>query len=278
MKRIITLTLTLLFLMTAAGLADSMFVVNCDEWVSLRKSPSTSSERLKKVPLDATVTDCEWVDGDFTRCTYEGVTGYILDKYLEPIETGEAETVLDEVMLRGGVDVLAYRQYGEGETLTVTASASNGPELWTVTTGTDYITELTATDAFIGGAADDPRVMLYNASEGLSCLELDTGRVIWQLPEAEIHLGASLSHAVDGDGTMYICGYYGPDPVCVDVDGHVIWQSSAGSDDIYWPYEITIEDNGIVTRYAMMDSDTETEGRITYDKADGHIVDIQYDK
>lgn len=277
MKRIIVLVLSLLFLLTAAALADDMFVVNCEEWVSLRKSPSTSAERLKKVPLDAVVTDCEWVDGNFTRCTYQGVTGYILDKYLEPIETGEAETVLDEVMLRGGVDVLAYRQYGEGETLTVTASASDGSELWTVTTGTDYITELTATDVFIGGTADDPRVMLYNGDEGLSCLDLETGSVIWQLPESEVHLGGGLAHAVADDGTMYICGYYGPDPVCVDADGHVRWQSSAGSDDIYWPYEIRVEDRGIVTQYAMMDPDQEGEGRVIYDKSDGHVVDIEYD-
>jgi len=277
MKRIITLILTLLFLLTAAALADDMFVVNCEEWVSLRKSPSTSSERLKKVPLDATVTDCEWVDGHFTRCTYEGVTGYILDKYLEPIEANEPDDALLDTWV-DGVNVYALRGYeGNGERLTVVCYGADGGEAWRFDTGVADVTELSATDAFIGGTAEDPRVMVFNAREGLYSLDIKTGGVVWMLSEDEADLGAGIAHAVDADGTMYISGYYGPDPVCVDVDGHVVWQSSAGSDDIFWPYEIRIEDRGIVTQYSMMGADHEGEGRVIYDKYDGHVIDIEYD-
>ena len=278
MKRIITLTLVFLFLLTTAALADNMFVVNCEEWVSLRKSPSTSAERLMKVPLDATVTDCEWVDGKFTRCTYEGVTGYILDKYLEPIETGEPDDALLDTWV-GGVNVYALRNYeGDGESMTVVCYGADGGEKWRYDTKPPYTTELDATDAFIGGTAQDPRVMVFNAYEGLYSLDLETGKVVWLLRDSEADLGAGISHAVEPDGTMYICGYYGPDPVCVDVDGNVLWHSSSGSDDIYWPYQITIEDRGIVTQYAMMAPDLEGEGRVIYDKNDGHVVDIEYDR
>ena len=62
------------------ALADQR-VVNCDSWVSLRMSPSTSSIRLLKVPLGAKVTDCV-KNGAFVKCTYKGQTGYILAKYL----------------------------------------------------------------------------------------------------------------------------------------------------------------------------------------------------
>ena len=274
MKRTLALLLALL-LLGASALADEMMVVNCDEWVSLRETPSTSATRLRKVPLGSIVEDCEWMDNGFVRCTYQGATGYILEKYLEPMEPDEAETVLDAPLPSAGVDVLAFRQYDGGERLTVTGFGEDDVELWSIQTGTGDVTELTATAAFIGGTADQPRVMVYNCFEGLSCLDPATGEAIWKLDTAQARLGAGITHAVDADGTLFICGYYGPDPVCIDVDGHVLWQSDSGSDDIYWPYEITLTDRGVETRYAMMPG--ETEGIVVYDISDGHVIDVEYD-
>ena len=48
MKRMISLAIALLVLLSTAALADNMIVVNCNEWVSLREGPSTSAKRLKK--------------------------------------------------------------------------------------------------------------------------------------------------------------------------------------------------------------------------------------
>lgn len=274
MKRILILALVLA-LLGASALADDMIVVNCNEWVSLRKAPSTSADRLKKVPLGETVTDCEWTDSDFIRCTWDGETGYIQTKYLEPLETGEAETVLDATLTSVGMNVLAWRQFVDGETLTVTGYASNGSELWSVTTNTPEVTELTATTAFIGGTADAPRVMLYNSNEGLSCLDVESGRVEWMLPIEQCPLGASICHAVDEAGTLFISGYYGPDPVCIDVNGKELWNASVGRNDIYWPYEITLTDRGVETRYEM--TPNEGEGTVVYDRTDGHVVSVEFD-
>ena len=248
MKRILILALVLA-LLGATALADDMIVVNCNEWVSLRKAPSTSADRLKKVPLGETVTDCEWTDSDFIRCAWDGETGYIQAKYLEPLETGE--------------------------TLTVTGYASDGSELWSVTTNTPEVTELTATAAFIGGTSDAPRVMLYNSNEGLSCLDAESGRVEWMLSSEQCHLGAGICHAADEAGTLFIGGYYGPDPVCIDVNGEVLWHADVGRDDIYWPYEIALTDRGVETRYAM--TPNEGEGTVVYDRADGHVVSVEFD-
>ena len=57
-------------------------VVNCTSWVSLRATASTSSARLMMVPLGAKVTNCVR-NGSFVKCTYQGVTGYILAAYLK---------------------------------------------------------------------------------------------------------------------------------------------------------------------------------------------------
>ena len=62
------------------ALTDQM-VTGCESWVSLRATPSTSANRLAKVPLGAKVTDCV-KNGSFVKCTYKGQTGYILAKYL----------------------------------------------------------------------------------------------------------------------------------------------------------------------------------------------------
>ena len=274
MKHIIALLLALL-LLTAGALADTMVVVNCDEWVSLRKSPSTSSERLKKVPLYDYVFDCTWAENGFVRCTYQDTTGYILEKYLEPLEANEVETLFDETLPQIGMMIDATHQYGNGrELLLVTGYRSSGAEVWKHTVDIGDITELYSTDAFLGGTADEPRVLVYNAEKGLSCLDPRTGDVIWFLSREETSLGAGLAHAVDADGTLYISGYYGPDPVCIDMDGHVRWQSSVGSDSIYWPYEIRIEGDAVVTRYEM-NYDADSGALVRYSKADGHVIDIK---
>ncbi len=53
-------------------------IINCASYASLREYPDTRSERLARVPLGATVTDCYFVDDRFACCTYNGIVGYIL--------------------------------------------------------------------------------------------------------------------------------------------------------------------------------------------------------
>ena len=90
MKRLIALFLLLSMALAALPvLAEheyigNMEVVNCSEWVSLREAPSTSAKRLVKVSLGAIVSNCEQVNETWIRADYDGYSGYILAKYLEP--------------------------------------------------------------------------------------------------------------------------------------------------------------------------------------------------
>ena len=90
MKRFIAFLLLLCMVLThMPALADSeyignMEVVNCNEWVSLRESPSTSSKRLVKVSLGAIVSNCEQLNEEWIYAEYDGYSGYILAMYLEP--------------------------------------------------------------------------------------------------------------------------------------------------------------------------------------------------
>ena len=90
MKRMIALLLLLCAVLTALpSLADNeycgnMEVVNCNEWVSLRETPSTSAKRLVKVSLGAIVSNCHQFNDEWIYAEYDGYCGYILAKYLQP--------------------------------------------------------------------------------------------------------------------------------------------------------------------------------------------------
>lgn len=56
-------------------------VVNCNEFVTLRSQPSTTSSAVTRVAKYETV-DCYYYDGIFTYCFYNGMSGYILSQYL----------------------------------------------------------------------------------------------------------------------------------------------------------------------------------------------------
>ena len=284
MKRILAcLTALALLALAWAALAEEgddyclyMVVVNCEEWVSLRSGPSTSASRLAKVPLGEVVFECSRVGGDFIYCTYEGQRGYILAKYLEPAEYGEPEepgyagVVLDYAA--NGLRVLAERApLGEGEYLLVTCEDAAGDPRWSYETTTEDTTELTMTDAFIGGAAQDPFVMVYNAEKGLTALDVWSGDVVWELSDASVHLGASITHAAAEDGTLYIGGYYGPDPVAIDVRGNVLWRSDSGG--CAWLDQINLGDDEIACHYDLM-SDAEGGGWV-YFRYDGSTVDFR---
>lgn len=60
----------------------TMYVVNCNEWISLRKSPSTSATRLKEIPLGASCSFIEEASNGFYKVIYNGTTGYALAQYL----------------------------------------------------------------------------------------------------------------------------------------------------------------------------------------------------
>ena len=60
------------------------YVVNCDEWVSLRQFPDTGADRLREVPLGARVEVME-LCGDFAGVYYDGMYGYILRDYLASV-------------------------------------------------------------------------------------------------------------------------------------------------------------------------------------------------
>ena len=117
-------------------------------------------------------------------------------------------------------------------------------------------------------------LLLRCGEDGLGfSLRADGGETLWQLED--VALGASNSWATSSDGTIYIGGYYGPDPVAIDYLGHVIWQ--AESSDSYWLYhmEFTESEGKLTCWYDVMDGG-ERSGRVVYD-LDGKVLQKYYD-
>lgn len=260
MKRLMAILLAALLLMGAqAALAEeaasnNMQVINCDEWVSLRASADASSERLSKVPAGALVMECEPAEQGFIRCQYQGVSGYIMAKYLTP-----AEAVT-------GPRLMTTRQCdSSGERMHIDCYDNQGALLWQRDIASTYATELDMTAAFVAGTAEQPCVALFAAGVGLTLADGITGQDIWTLSCEEAGLSGGLCWATGEDGTMYIGGYYGPDPVAISMAGEVLWQSQP-SQEAYWLYEIALTDEGVVGTYSCI-GEHAAPGRICYSYA-----------
>ena len=68
---------------TAADLSWRGKVVRCDEFITLRKTPSTKGEELIKIPLGAIVTVYSGADNGFYYINYGGIEGYALASYID---------------------------------------------------------------------------------------------------------------------------------------------------------------------------------------------------
>ena len=95
----IAMLLALLLLMGASACAQDgyigcMKVIKCQEWVSLREAPDAASACLIEVPLGSLVENCREESKAFHYAEYNGMSGYIMAQYLEPIP--DAETYLGE--------------------------------------------------------------------------------------------------------------------------------------------------------------------------------------
>ena len=204
------------------------------------------------------------------RVVQTNVENASVNSYADVSEYIDDAVILDQVV--GEVRVIGRQIYQQDcEYLMAVGLDASGNELWKTETTTDNITELMQTDVFIGGTAEKPLVMMYNACRGLSAINPATGKVEWTIYKRDLDLGGSISHVVDAKGVCYIGGYYGPDPVAINNEGKVLWQASSGSVEATWLYRMDLSDEGIACAYGKVAGDN--YGTIIYD-FDGNVVSI----
>ena len=62
----------------------SWYYADCNEYISLRSEPSTSSKTLLRIPADDKLQLLA-VKGDFAFVSYNGTNGYVLKNYIQPV-------------------------------------------------------------------------------------------------------------------------------------------------------------------------------------------------
>ena len=163
---------------------------------------------------------------------------------------GDGNTILLDCSIADRRIVASRSFEADGEILRVGCYEYETDPVWGYCTSVNYVTELTATEAFLGGTAQNPAVMIQNTDQGLYKVNIWTGEVEWIIPAKELQMSGCISYVVDDStGMIYMCGYYGPDPVAISPDGDIRWRADADNDDIYWPYHLSLENGVVVTRY-----------------------------
>ncbi len=90
MKKILCCMIGCLLLCSHA-LAEQAKVQTPGGWLNMRAKPSTKADPLKQVPNHATVTYLEQTDEEWSRITYQGVTGYVQTHFLNLNRTAEGK-------------------------------------------------------------------------------------------------------------------------------------------------------------------------------------------
>ena len=88
-----------------------------------------------------------------------------------------------------------------------------GAPLWRKELVCAQRTELALVEGFFAGTPARPLVMLYAYGDGLTAIDPASGAEVWRVGSEQVNLGGSITHAVGADGTIYVGGYYGPEPV-----------------------------------------------------------------
>ena len=84
---------------TQAQVLTTLYVVNCNESITLRVSDSTNAKEIRQIPLGAAVSFMENATNGFYKVSYNGSTGYALASYLsvDPYDHYVASTTASTV-------------------------------------------------------------------------------------------------------------------------------------------------------------------------------------
>lgn len=91
---VVCMSLAIVPVMAENEYYGNMEIINCSEWVSLRKEPKTSAARLEKVPLGAVVTQCQQYGKGWVYAEYDGQKGYIQEKFLQVLEGADVYSAM----------------------------------------------------------------------------------------------------------------------------------------------------------------------------------------
>ena len=84
------MTLTASVTFASNRIVSTMFVVECNESITLRAAPSVHARELAQIPLGQAVGFIENAGNGFYKIDYDGLVGYALAEYLSADRSGVA--------------------------------------------------------------------------------------------------------------------------------------------------------------------------------------------
>lgn len=131
-----------------------------------------------------------------------------------------------------------------------TGISPQGEAVWTYSTGSYPQTELDVINDI--GSYNGNYYLVENGS--IHVLNITDGSARW----INNDFGGSASCSVfDDNGTLYICGYYGPDLFIVDANGNTIQDIDSFDSEYYWPYQIAYQGTQVAITFKGTPSETD---------------------
>lgn len=137
---------------------------------------------------------------------------------------------------------VGYRDNGEFyscEYAVITGVDSKGKTVWQHTTGQYDMAQLERVQEI----GTYQKTYLYNESGVITALDVETGAVKWRNKDFG---GGQISYYIDDDGTLYICGYLGPDFCAIDANGKTLCRIESFNRNYCWASAIKKESKDIV--------------------------------
>lgn len=137
----------------------------------------------------------------------------------------------------------------------ITGVGESGEILWDYTTDQYEVAQMSLTSEI--GRTSDRYYFCENGT--VVALDPNTGEVLWKNADFDGAPAQDQSCLIDDDGTVYLCGYLGPDFYAVDADGNTIFRTSTFSEDYWWPYALEKQGDKIAITFEMGPGGSDTE-------------------
>lgn len=127
---------------------------------------------------------------------------------------------------------------GDQEQGSLTAYAEDGSVVWSYTAGSYDIAQLD----FISDIGSHGSRYYISEKGCILAFDWETGELLWKNDDFRgSPLGADCS-AFDENGTLYICGYFGPDLFVVDAAGNTVYSDDSLHPDLFWSSSMKLTD------------------------------------
>lgn len=154
----------------------------------------------------------------------------------------EESNIVSDIEAKGEKVVFHRQDREDYEQVTITGFSQQGVEVWNYTTDKYMKTELERITEI--GQYND---RYYLAEAGtLHVFNVPDGSTLWTNSDFQ---GTATDYVFGEDGSLYICGYYGPDLFAVGPGGNTLNRTSSFSNEYQRPYQITLGEGQLAITY-----------------------------